>query len=304
MVGRSLNSEGKTTYVKPQTKTADSASSDPLQFEEGKRNVDAYFTAQSSGWNEIYQKEDVFSVIYQDRRSIALRYFRELSLPQDARILDIGCGAGMTSVDMARCGYTVEAVDSVQAMIDLTRQNALKFGVEEQIHAGVMDVFDLQFPDQTFDLVVALGVVPWLADSTRALKEISRILAPGGYVLISADNYWRLVHLLDPFESPPLTGLKERIKLILGRARSRELSSMPRWKRHTVDEFDALLEAACLVKLKHKVIGFGPFAFRRIPLFPGAFGVRLHRFLQTGADRGIPILRSTGSLYLVLGQKK
>jgi hypothetical protein len=98
--------------------------------------------------------------------------------------------------------------------------------------------------------------------------------------------------------------LKERIKLILGRARSRELSSMPRWKRHTVDEFDALLEAACLVKLKHQVIGFGPFAFRRIPLFPGAFGVRLHRFLQTGADRGIPILRSTGSLYLVLGQKK
>lgn len=297
---------GKTIYVKPQTETADTASSDPLRFEEEKKSVDAYFTADSSAWNEIYQKEDVWSVIHQDRRSIALRYFRELSLPQDARILEIGCGAGMTSVDMARCGYTVEAVDSVKAMIDLTRQNALKFGVEEQIHAGVMDVFNLQFPDQTFDLVIALGVVPWLADSTRALKEISRVLAPGGYVLISADNYWRLIHLLDPVEFPPLTGLKERprLRLFLGKAKLREFSSIPRAKRHTVAEFDALLEAACLVKLKHQVIGFGPFTFWRISLFPGAFGIRLNRFLQNGAVRGIPILRSAGSQYLVLGQKK
>jgi 2-polyprenyl-3-methyl-5-hydroxy-6-metoxy-1,4-benzoquinol methylase len=292
--------------VKPQTKTADAASSDPLQFQEEKKRVDSYFAAHSSGWNDIYQREDVYSVIYQDRRSIALRYFRDLSLPQDARILEIGCGAGMTSVDMARCGYTVEAVDSVKAMIDLTRQNALKFGVEKQIHAGVMDVYDLQYPDQGFDLVVALGVVPWLADSARALKEISRVLAPGGHVLISADNYWRLIHLLDPAKFPPLRGhrLRERTRLFLGIAGLGEASSVPRSKGHTVGEFDALLEAAGLVKLIHQVIGFGPFTLWKFSLFPGAFGIRLHRLLQYGADRGIPILRSTGSQYLVLGEKK
>jgi ubiquinone/menaquinone biosynthesis C-methylase UbiE len=290
--------------MKPQTKTANKASSDPLQFEEEKKNVDAYFAAESSSWNEIYQKEDVYSVIHQDRRSIALQYFQELSLARDAHILDLGCGAGMTTVDMARRGYTVEAVDSVEAMIGLTRQNALEFGVEKQIHAAVMDVFNLQFPDQTFDLVIALGVAPWLADLNRALKEISRVLAPGGYVLINADNRWRLNHLLDPFEFPPLTGLKDRLRLFLEKAGLWKFSNLPRTKRHTVEEFDTLLEAACLIKLKHQMIGFGPFTFFRVPLFPKAFGIRLHHFLQNAADRGAPILRSTGSQYLVLGQKK
>ncbi len=289
--------------MKPQTKNKNANFVTPLQFHEEKNNVNTYFASESSGWNDIYQKEDVYSIIHQDRRAIAFQYFQELSLPRDARILEIGCGAGLTSVDIARQGYVVQAVDSVEAMIDLTRKNALKFGMEKQIHASVMDVYNLQFSKQTFALVIALGVAPWLADLNRALKEISRVLTPGGYVLMNVDNRYRLNHLLDPFYFPRLAGLKERLRDFLEKASVCKTSSIPRPKRHSIKEFESLLESASLVKLKHRMLGFGPFTFLKIRLFPNSVGIKLHRYLQNEADKGTPLLRSTGSQYLVLAHK-
>jgi ubiquinone/menaquinone biosynthesis C-methylase UbiE len=290
--------------MNPRIKTESTASSITLQHEGEKNKIDGYFAAESSRWNDIYQKEDVYAVIHQDRRAIALQYIQELSLPQNARILEIGCGAGLTAVDLANLGYTIEAVDSVEEMIDLTRQNAVKFRVEKLIHANVMDLLNLQFPDKTFDLVIALGVAPWLADLRMALKEITRVLGPRGYCLINVDNRWRLNHLLDPIEFPPLAGLKEKTRIILEKAGLVKFSNDPRPKRHTAKEFDAMLESVCLVKLKYRMIGFGPFSFLKTPLFPDAFGIRLHHYLQNAADRGNRLLRSTGSQYLVLVQKQ
>jgi ubiquinone/menaquinone biosynthesis C-methylase UbiE len=289
--------------MKPQTKTESTGSSTLLHPEGETEKIDRYFAAESSRWNDIYQKEDVYGVIHQDRRTIALQYIQELSLPLNARILEIGCGAGLTAVDLANLGYTIEAIDSVEEMIDLTRQNAIKYRVEKLIHASVMDLLNLQFPDKSFDLVIALGVAPWLADLSMALNEITRVLAPGGYGLINVDNRWRLNHLLDPVEFPPFAGFKDKIRLFLEKEKLANFSDAPRPKRHTVNQFDTLLLSKGLIKLKHRMIGFGPFSFLKIPLFPDAFGIHLHHYLQNAADRGNPILRLTGSQYLVLVQK-
>jgi ubiquinone/menaquinone biosynthesis C-methylase UbiE len=279
------------------------SSSSPLKIEEETKNVNAYFDRESSYWDEIYRNKDVYSVIHQDRRAIAIKYFEELSLPHEARILDIGCGAGYTTVDIARRGYSVEAVDSVAAMIDLTRQNAHNFGVEKQINANVDDVYDLNFPDNSFDLVIALGVAPWIADLNIALKEIFRVLAPGGHVIMTVDHRYRLNHLLDPAFIPALAGVKERLRRVLEKSGLKKATGIPRPHRHAVTEFNNLLASAGLAIIKHSMIGFGPFSFLKIQIFPGSFEIRLHRFLQRAADRGIPFIRSTGSQYLVLARK-
>ena len=280
------------------------SSESSLSVEEAKRNVNAYFVTESSHWNEIYHKKDVYSVIHQERRIAAIRMFDELTLPRESRILEIGCGAGLTSIDIATRGYSVEAVDSTAVMVDLTKQNARNSGVEQKISAKINDIHDLKFGDDSMDIVIALGVAPWIVDLKTAMKEIFRVLAPGGYLIISADHRYRLNHLLDPAHMPVFAGLKELLRKLLEDAGLKKIAGIPRVKRHTATEFDNLLAWAGLVKMRHCMIGFGPFSFLKIKLLPDAIEIKLHRLLQRAADQGVPLLRSTGSQYLVLARKR
>lgn len=64
------------------------------------------------------------------------------------------------------------------------------------------DITPLPFDDGYFPLVLAIGVLPWVAGWGGALAELARITAPGGSVVATVDNSFRLNHLLDPAETP------------------------------------------------------------------------------------------------------
>src|SRR5258707_10367604 len=85
---------------------------------EQQKRTNAYFDAAADHWNDLYLLESTNSVVYKDRRAMVLAMSRQLSLPVEWPILEIGCGAGFTSVALAENGYTVHAVDSVDAMIN------------------------------------------------------------------------------------------------------------------------------------------------------------------------------------------
>ena len=69
---------------------------------------------------------------------------------------------------LANRGFTVEAIDHSQAMIDLTRKLASNRAIENRVKANVGDVHNLSYGNQSFDLIVALGVIPWLHDAQKA----------------------------------------------------------------------------------------------------------------------------------------
>ncbi len=80
-----------------------------------------YFLANARYWKSIYEEADVQSLIYRLRREAVLELVDRLALPTGSRILEIGCGAGSTAVELARRGHWVEAVDVVPSMIEMTR---------------------------------------------------------------------------------------------------------------------------------------------------------------------------------------
>ena len=77
-------------------------------------------------------------------------------------MLEIGPGAGLLTVELARRGYRVTCIDAAARMLDSAHALCVAEGVGDRVEMVLGDVHALPFPDRSFDLVVAVGVVPWL----------------------------------------------------------------------------------------------------------------------------------------------
>ena len=105
-----------------------------------------------------------------------------------AKVLDVGCGPGIYARDLALRGARVTAIDSAPAMLAATKLEATDAGVTIELADG--DVSALPFPDASFDAAVLVQVIEYVPDAAGALREIARVLRPGGRLLI-ADTDWQ-----------------------------------------------------------------------------------------------------------------
>jgi SAM-dependent methyltransferase len=265
-------------------------------------NVSSYFEKTASFWIGMYENKGVHEFIHQQRLQVVLELVDLIDLPQDPRALDIGCGAGRGTVGIAKRGYLVEAIDPVQTMIESTRNLARQAGLDHRVRTNLGDVHALCFPSGTFALILAVGVLPWLSSIEQPLREMCRVLRPGGYLIVTVDNRWALRWVFEPQTSPLLTSTKKIIRSIIRRPdlRQRRVQSV----LTSIWNFDALLDAAGLEKLNGITLGFGPFTFFGHHLFSDDVELRLHRMLQRLAHRKVRMLRSLGSQYIVFARKR
>ncbi|MGA3193093.1 MAG: class I SAM-dependent methyltransferase [Candidatus Bathyarchaeia archaeon] len=239
--------------------------------------------------------------INRQRQAAAFKYVDELSLPKNSHVLEVGCGAGFLAVALARRGFAVEAVDHAPAMIELTKRHARQAGMDTRVHAAVEDVHELSFEDESFDLVVSLGVINWLHDLRRALSEITRVLKLGGYAVL---NSARAHALLNPLAIPAVESVLERMKQEFERAIPHSSRSVAPSHMYLPKEIDQYLCDAGLTIVKSTNVGFGPFRILNHDMFPYQSGVKIQQKLQQYADSGYPILRSAGGQYIAMARKK
>ncbi|MHA7964288.1 class I SAM-dependent methyltransferase [Paenibacillus sp. CAU 1782] len=111
-----------------------------------------------------------------------------LHLPQDAAVLDIGCGMGRHSTALADYGFRVTGVDLSETLLDVARQHDSSGKVEWR-HG---DMRSLPFGDASFDATVNLftsfGYFTLEEDNINVLKQIRRVLRRGGSFLIDFLN--------------------------------------------------------------------------------------------------------------------
>ncbi len=121
---------------------------------------------------------------YRGRRNVLDVVLSKLELPERAgraRILDAGCGSGRNMVELAGYGE-VTGVELSATSVEVARGR----GVGEVVAGSVLE---MPFEEESFELAVSLDVIEHLEDDRAALKELRRVVAPGGALLVTVPAY-------------------------------------------------------------------------------------------------------------------
>lgn len=96
------------------------------------------------------------------------------------RLLDAGCGAGLLSLLASLRGAQVTAIDAADSLVEVVRERVPSADVRQG------DLESLPFGDATFDAVIAVNSIFYTADMNAAMRELARVVRPGGRVVITA----------------------------------------------------------------------------------------------------------------------
>jgi len=115
---------------------------------------------------------------------IMQRIEREAAHLDGKHLLEIGCGLGYDSVEFLKRGVRVTATDLTPTAVELARRHFELVGVEAE-ELRTENALELSFPDATFDAVWSNGVLHATGNTRRAIREVWRVLKPGGRAIIS-----------------------------------------------------------------------------------------------------------------------
>jgi len=253
-----------------------------------------WFTSGASYWLDIYQAPGLDAQIYRQRLSTSLKWIDKLALRPGSSVLDAGSGAGHLAAALASRGAKVVASDLSSAMTELTRDRVRR----NELSAGVIrsDAHQLAFRNGAFQCVVALGLLPWVQSQHAVVRELARVTAPGGFVILSFDNAARLFRLLDPKLTPATEPLRRLVRQVRPRAPRGNRLVTPQQARELV-----VAEGLCIVETAG--VGFGPPTLLGRPLGPSSLHVRIDAAFQRRVDRRPSPLSRVGAQYLVLARR-
>lgn len=159
------------------------------------------------------------------------------------RVLDLGCGTGRFTVPLAESGAAVTGLDLSQGMIEIARRKLADRGLHAEMQQG--DMAHMPFPDGSFDTVtsmLALMHIP-LEDRQAVFLEVSRVLKPGGRMLLCVKNsVFERLFTGDRFASVDVTDVENK-ELVFTDTRDGKERTAP-WYSFAPDEIARLFARA------------------------------------------------------------
>jgi len=126
-----------------------------------------------------------------DSASTARAYAAITNLPARPKILDIGCGPGMQTLDLARLsGGEIIAIDFHQPFLDELVRRAKNAGLEKHIQARKLSMFEMDFVPEQFDLVWSEGAI-YIMGFEQGFAACRPLLKPGGYMAVTEASWFR-----------------------------------------------------------------------------------------------------------------
>jgi len=132
------------------------------------------------------------------------RCFLDKYVPEGVRVLDAGCGPGRYALDLARRGACLTLADISQVQLDQARQRFETAGLLEKVQAfHCLDIVNMhELRDASFDVVVCYGAaLSYTCDQYQAaLDELTRVICPGGRLLVSVNSLYGNLRLLGRYD--------------------------------------------------------------------------------------------------------
>jgi len=133
-------------------------------------------------------EEKLFQIRKENIRKRLLKYtrkaFRMLPQMDKPRILDIGCGSGIPTLELARLSNgEVIGIDVDQPALDKFTKKIKEAGLTDGVQAVNCSMFDMDFADASFDIIWSEGSI-YAIGFERGLREWRRFLKPGGYIVV------------------------------------------------------------------------------------------------------------------------
>ena len=134
--------------------------------------IDAY-----RRWAPVY--DHTFGFIAREGR----RHAVELINSRSGRVLEVGVGTGLSLPDYAE-HLEVVGIDLSPEMLEKARERVAEGALDHVTGLHEMDAGDLRFPDEAFDTVVAMYVMTVVPEPEAVMRELARVVKPGGEVML------------------------------------------------------------------------------------------------------------------------
>jgi ubiquinone/menaquinone biosynthesis C-methylase UbiE len=149
------------------------------------RRYDAWYATPLGAWADRLEMEAIF---------------RFLHLRPGERLLELGTGTGCYALAAARRGALVTAVDAEPVMLALARAKVTGHAAEQAVTLVQASMAALPFADASFDVVLAVTSLCFVADPLAVLREAARVLRPNGRLVLGELNRWSLWALVRRIE--------------------------------------------------------------------------------------------------------
>jgi ubiquinone/menaquinone biosynthesis C-methylase UbiE len=143
-------------------------------------------------WDDDYYRSYFLS--FYD--SVIEYVIEKTGIKEGDEILEAGCGPCVHTIRMAKKGLKCISVDFSAAVLEEGKARLSKEGLLDQVTLKQEDLTNLSFPDNSFSYIFCWGVIMHIPEPEKAIKELSRVLKPGGYLAISNNNANSLDKLL------------------------------------------------------------------------------------------------------------
>lgn len=202
--------------------------------------IETHYNRKSESYESIRE-----SLVFRIYDAITWKYLEPyVPTSPNSLVLDAGGGTGRWAIPIAKKGCRVILLDISEKMLNIARQRVEAEGLTDSIKIQKSDMRRLDYPDDTFDLVLSEHTLFLFDQPDQMVSELVRVSKRGAHIILSAQN--RLVQALahlpdDPTANPEI--LQKAYK-VLHRKQYSMLSEDPPIKIHTLtpDEFRDLLE--------------------------------------------------------------